>query len=467
LGLLPGQSHDLSSTRNLARASVYRRSPTQHPVKVTMSNAEERAAQLSASPYHGDGNGSGGGRKGKRRGRVRKRHTVAKVLLSSILVLGMVTGLGVTFLYRHFDGNLNVQDLADQLPEEDRPDEVDVAGPKDPINILVMGSDSRDGAGNNIDGLTGGGERSDTTILVHLSADREAAYGVSIPRDSLVDRPECYDKEKNPIPGASGVMWNEAFSVGGPACTIRQIEALTDIRINNYIVVDFRGFQNMVDAIDGVEVCVPQDINDQEHGIVIKAGTREITGKEALAYVRVRHVEGTDGSDLGRITRQQAFVAAMANKVLSGSVMARPDKLLGFLDAATESLTTDIDNIGRMARIGYEFKDIGLKRIQFITVPWQYAPSDPNRVEWLPEADDLWEKVRNDYPLGKFRDGAITAGTGVTGEGDSTPSGDPTGSETGTSESPTDGESSPSESASESESATDEAEAREAAGLCV
>ena len=220
--------------------------------------------------------------------------------------------------------------------------------------------------------------------MIHLSADRQNAYGVSIPRDSLVDRPECYDEDGDTIPGATSAMWNEAFSVGGPACTIRQFEQLTDIRINNYVVVDFQGFQSMVDAIDGVEVCVPQDIDDREHGIVIKAGTREISGKEALAYVRVRHVEGTDGSDLGRIKRQQAFVAAMANKVLSGSVMARPDRLVSFLGAATESLTTDITNIGRMARIGIEFKDVGLKRIQFITVPWQYAPSDPNRVEWLP-----------------------------------------------------------------------------------
>lgn len=438
-----------------------------------MSNAEERAAQLSASPYHAGSraHGNGGSRKGKRRGRVRKRHTVAKVLLSSVLVLGMVTGLGVTFLYRHFDGNLNVQDLGDQLPEGDRPDEIEVEGPKDPINILVMGSDSRDGAGNNIDGLTGGGERSDTTILMHLSADRSTAYGVSIPRDSLVDRPECYDEGGDPIPGASQVMWNEAFSVGGPACTIRQFEELTDIRINNYVVVDFRGFQNMVDAIDGVEVCVPQDINDQEHGIVIKAGTREITGKEALAYVRVRHVEGTDGSDLGRIKRQQAFIAAMANKVLSGNVMARPDRLLSFLDAATNSLTTDITNIGRMARIGYEFKDIGLKRIKFITVPWQYSPVDPNRVAWLPEADELWEKVRNDYPLGKFGNTGISADDGVTGSGgDSSPSADPTDSESPSeTESPSDGESSPSETTSESESedAITQAEEREAAGLCV
>jgi LCP family protein required for cell wall assembly len=440
-----------------------------------MSDAEQRAAQLSASPYHVDGNG-GGHRKGKRRGKSRRSHTVAKVLLSSILVLGLVTGLGVTFLYRHLNGNLNVEDLNAQLGD-DRPTEVEVEGPKDPINILVMGSDSRDGAGNNIDGLTGGGERSDTTIMIHLSADRQSAYGISIPRDSLVERPECYDDEGDTIPGASTAMWNEAFSVGGAACTIRQFEQLTDIRINNYVVVDFQGFQAMVDAIDGVEVCVPQDIDDREHGIVIPAGTREISGKEALAYVRVRHVEGTDGSDLGRITRQQAFIAAMANKVMSGSILARPDQLIGFLDAATDSLTTDIENIGRMARVGFEFKDTGLKRIQFITVPWQYAPSDPNRVEWLPEAEELWEKVRNDAPLGRLRNGAITAADDVTGSGGSTDSPSPSESESESpsesesesTESPSD-ESSPSESASEqsaAEAAEAAREAREAAGLCV
>src|SRR5687768_11607545 len=186
-----------------------------------MSDAEQRAAQLSASPYHANGNGSGGHRKGKRRGKGRRSHTVAKVLLSSILVLGLVTGLGVTFLYRHLNGNLNVQDLGAQLGD-DRPEEVEVEGPKDPINILVMGSDSREGAGNNIDGLTGGGERSDTTIMIHLSADRQSAYGISIPRDSLVDRPDCIDEDGETIPGATSAMWNEAFSVGGAACTIRQ-----------------------------------------------------------------------------------------------------------------------------------------------------------------------------------------------------------------------------------------------------
>ena len=388
-----------------------------------MSDAEQRAAQLSASPYHSNGHSNGGGhRRGKRRGKGRRTHTVAKVLLSSVLVLGMVTGLGVTFLYRHLNGNLNYDNVDAQLGT-DRPDEVEVEGPKDPINILVMGSDSRDGAGNNIDGLTGGGERSDTTIMIHLSADRQNAYGVSIPRDSLVDRPECYDEDGDTIPGATSAMWNEAFSVGGPACTIRQFEQLTDIRINNYVVVDFQGFQAMVDAIDGVEVCVPQDIDDREHGIVIKAGTREISGKEALAYVRVRHVEGTDGSDLGRIKRQQAFVAAMANKVLSG-IGAGPPGPAGQLPQRRDGVA---DHRHRRTSAGWRGSASSSR-----TSASSGSSSSPSRgstrrptptgSSGCPEADELWEKVRNDAPLGRFGKGSITADDDPTGSGGATES---------------------------------------------
>src|SRR6478736_2764423 len=135
----------------------------------------------------------------KRRGKVRKRHTVGKVLLVTVLVLGMVTGLGTIWLYRHLNSNLNVLDIADQLT--DQPTKIDVAGPQEPLNILVMGSDSRDCDGCNIDNLTGGGQRSDTTILLHVSADRQRAYGVSIPRDSMVARPECKTEDGDTIPG--------------------------------------------------------------------------------------------------------------------------------------------------------------------------------------------------------------------------------------------------------------------------
>src|SRR6478735_7318330 len=224
----------------------------------------------------------------KRRGKVRKRHTIGKVLLASVPILALATGLSVVFLYRHLNGNLNVVDVTGQLT--DRPDKVAVAGPQEPLNILVMGSDSRDCSGCNIDNLTGGGQRSDTTILLHLSADRQRAYGISIPRDLIVDRPDCKDEDGKTIPGATHVMWNEAFSVGGPACTIQQVEQLTGIRLDHYVVVNFEGFKGMVDAIGGVQVCIPEPIVDPAHHINIAAGTRKLKGAEALNYVRERYV---------------------------------------------------------------------------------------------------------------------------------------------------------------------------------
>jgi LCP family protein required for cell wall assembly len=375
-------------------------------------------------------------RPGKRRGRTRRTHTVAKVLMATMLTLGMVSGLSVAFLYRHLNGNLNVQNVDGLLT--DRPEKVHIQAPKQPLNILVMGSDSRDCDGCGIDKEAGGG--SDTTILFHLSADRESAYGISIPRDSLVERPDCKTDGGDTIPGATNVMWNAAYSYGGPSCTIQQFEQTTGIRIDNYVVVDFGSFQQMVDAVDGVEVCVPEDIDSSEYGITIPAGTRTLTGKEALAYVRVRHGVG-DGSDIGRIKRQQAFIGALVAKVLSSGTLTRFDRLVRFLNAATKSLTTDIPNIKEMALVGLQFKHIGLKRIRFITVPFVYSSAQPGRVEWTSDADTLWKRIANDQPLGKLREGSIGA--------DQVPSGGPSSSSSG-SASPSDATESPSESQSPS-----------------
>lgn len=410
-----------------------------------MSDAEHGPAETVSPTPEG---------KGRRRARTRKRHVVGKVLAASIVVLGMVTGLSVVFIYRHLNDNLTVLDVSDQLT--DRPDKVKSNEPQEPLNILVMGSDTRDGEGNNIDGLTGDGARSDTTILMHLSADREHAYGVSIPRDSLVTRPDCKTKDGETIPGGEDEMWNAAFALGGPACTIQQFEQLTDIRVDHFVVVDFAGFKDMVDAIDGVEVCIPEDIEDPAHGISIPAGTREIRGKEALNYVRARYTLG-DGSDIGRIQRQQAFIAAMASKVVSGGTLARLDRLVGFLNAATKSLIVDpgLENVFKIGKLGLGFKGIGLDNIKFVTVPWQYDTREgyEGRVVWLPEADKVWQKVIDDEPLSRrLSSDAINAGQ-LPGSDD--PSGSASGSSSG------------SPSGSPSSDADEELAAeREAAGLC-
>jgi len=347
----------------------------------------------------------------RRKGKPARKHTVGKVLLAATVVLALATGLGVVYLYRHLNGNLTVLQVDDLVT--DRPEKEQVEGPKEPLNVLVMGSDTRDCDGCALD-KEAGGNASDTTILMHLSADRERAYGVSIPRDTLVDRPACTTESGEKTAPAQDVMWNEAFSVGGPTCTVQQFESITDVFIDHIVVVNFAGFEDMVDAIDGVPVCIPEDIDDPAHGINIPAGTRELKGREALNYVRARYTLG-DGSDISRVKRQQAFIAAMAKKVISAGTLARVDRLVKFLNASTKSLTVDedLENVVKIAEVGVGFQGIGLDNIQFITAPIAYYPTDSEnagRVFFTKPAEKMWKQLDEDEPLSqKFTSDAIVA----------------------------------------------------------
>ena len=279
----------------------------------------------------------------KRKGKAARKHTVGRVILISALVLALVTGLGMVYLVRHLNGNIETGDL-DALGS-DRPEKV-YKGNGEPLNILVMGDDTRSGAGNDIDQETGGG--SDTTILVHLAADRSRAYAVSIPRDSVVDRPACGDS-----PAANDVLWNAAFTVGKELCTAEQFEQTTGILLQHYVVVDFNGFGDMVDAVDGVPVCVPEDIVDRKHAIFVPKGDPSVlTGDEALDYVRARYVgERIQQNDISRIRRQQEFIGALVRRVQSAGTLTRFDRVVSFLDAATKSLRTD-EELGSVTRLG-------------------------------------------------------------------------------------------------------------------
>ena len=370
------------------------------------------------TPDRDPGPGADGGSAGsedvsgpRRKGRAPRKRTVGKVLLATTIVLALATGLGVVYLYRHLNGNLTVLNIDDRLI--DRPEKEQVEGPKEPLNVLVMGSDTRACDGCALDNETGG-NASDTTILMHLSADRKRAYGVSLPRDTLVDRPACKLEDGSRSQPATDALWNEAFSVGGPTCTVEQFEEITDVFIDHIVVVNFAGFEDMVDAIDGVPVCIPEDIVDPAHGINIPAGTREIKGREALNYVRARYTLG-DGSDISRIKRQQAFIAAMAKKVISAGTLARVDRLVRFLNAATNSLTVDedLENVVKIAEVGVGFQGIGLDNIQFLTAPIAYYPSDSEnagRVFFTPPAKKLWSQLAADEPLSaQFTSDAIVA----------------------------------------------------------
>ncbi|MDT9594069.1 LCP family protein [Nocardioides zeae] len=354
----------------------------------------------------------------KRRARRKRRHTVLRAVLATTLTLVIVTGMAVTFLFRQLSDNITGLDNVDEILG-DRPDKITAADePHDALNILLIGSDKEDG----------GKSRSDTTIILHLSANREFAYGVSLPRDAIVDRPDCRDSDLETIPGADEVMFNTAYSEGGPLCTQETVEELTGIYVDAVVEMDFGGFEDMVDAIGGVEVCLTEPIEESRYNKALpKSGTFTADGEEALIYVRERHQLSING-DIGRMKRQQAFLASLANKVVSAETLTSPTAVYDFLDATTRSMTIteEYASVGRLADLGLQFNGIGVDNIQFITVPNEEWEVDPNRLIWTEDADDLWELIRTDQPLsGEFLEGAITAeesgGSISTGDASGTP----------------------------------------------
>ena len=343
-------------------------------------------------------------------------------MLSVIAILAVVVTTGLVIIIKQLEGNITGIDVSGDLGN--RPDKV-VEGP---LNVLVMGDDTRKGQGPDIGGTTPG--LSDTTILLHLSADRKRAYGVSIPRDLVVARPACRDKRTGErLPAEQAVQWNDAFALGGESCTIQQFEEMTGVRVDHFITVNFAGFKNMVDALGGVPVCVPKEVNDPIGRIYLPAGSYTVKGSQALDYVRVRHSIGTtDTGDIGRMKRQQAFLAAMANKALSAKTLFNPKRLYDFLNSATKSLTTDpgMRKLTTMAGLAGEVKGIGLDRVQFLSMPFETYEPDPNRLQAAPEARQLWRAIRRDERLPRSLTAeSAKASDGVPKPGQS-PSADPT-----------------------------------------
>ena len=330
-----------------------------------------------------------------RRATWRRVVTAMGVIVAVLLVTGSVSAFVV---YTKLNGNITKENV-DQLITGPRPTKVTVPdAPEEPLNILLLGSDQRSGqAAENPDVA---GKRSDTTILLHLAADRQSAVLVSIPRDTMVPIPSCQRQDGTVLPAQSVAMFNSAFSEAGAACTIKTVEQLTNIRIDHHVVVDFGGFKDMVNALGGVRVCVPQDVNDPFSHLVLAKGTHTVKGQQALAFVRTRHGLG-NGGDLSRIDRQQAFLGSMVTKIKSRGLLLRPDRLLSFLGAATNSITTDpaLGNLNALRKLAEDVKGIDTKNVTFLTAPNEaYAP-DPNRVQLKPQAAKVWNALRLDQPL--------------------------------------------------------------------
>ena len=351
---------------------------------------------------------SGGVTREYRSARARRRRRCLTVLLLVVVMIGVA--VAARAVVSRLTDNLRTFDargIDTNRPPVAKPGPAGATA----VNVLLIGSDSRAGANNQLAGGTQAAGRSDTAIVVHVYGNHRRAVAVSIPRDALVDIPRCR------LPGGGWMaprrqtMFNAAFNTGStaagnPACTLNTVERLTGLRIDHTIVVDFQGFATITDAVGGVRVCVPNDVhagdldpNLRGQGELLFArGMHTVSGRRALDYVRLRHGIG-DGSDIGRIKRQQAFLGALAAKVRRSGI--DPRTLAPLAEAATKALTVDpgLGSAPRLVRFAMSLRHLSLHDIQFVTVPSRYAGR--TKVAFVqPGADRVWAALRADRPVG-------------------------------------------------------------------
>lgn len=318
-----------------------------------------------------------------------------------VLVIVLLLAAGLYGVYAGLTANIRHIEVTRDDLGEDRP----AKAASDALNILVLGSDQQDDKDGDYRG-----ERTDTIMVVHLSARRNEAAVISFPRDLRVQLPKCRAREG--LPGQRGQrgMINASFTVGGIGCIWKTIETLTGIHIDHFVKVDFTGFKSMVDAAGGVELCISEPIHDKYVQLNLPAGLQTLQGEEALGYVRTRHSLG-DGSDIGRIQRQQHFLSAMVTKLMSGGILAHPVRLFGFLDAVGKSVTTDPGLTPRaMIEIALAVRGLSSDHIHFVIAPWRNARGYPGRVELLDgPARKLFRMIAADQPLSEPKETRLAA----------------------------------------------------------
>jgi len=288
-----------------------------------------------------------------------RRRRILKVLaiIAAVGLVGVVALVGVTAYYANkYDNNVDrIDGVFAEIPESTRPVKPIDTGQ----NYLLVGSDIRaKGPTTGSAAPSSGGGLSDVLMIIHVTADKKAAYVISIPRDSWVDIPGRNKKYKI----------NGAYSLGGPPLVVRTVEALTGIRIDHYLAIDMRGFSAMTDAVGGVDINVPIDSYDSINGKRWKAGRQRMDGETALLFVRQRY--GLPNSDFDRIKHQHLFLQALMAKTTDSGQLGNPVKLTRLLNAVTSSLSVDSGlSSGGLRSLAFSLRGLRGNAVQFLTVP--------------------------------------------------------------------------------------------------
>jgi LCP family protein required for cell wall assembly len=341
-----------------------------------------------------------------RHGRLKKSHvwkpilailggTLAVLLVASASVASIaVWRLGSTVAHHSFK-------IAGQ--KEDAPPPTIGAYPGG-FNILIVGDDTRVDQNGIGAGRGDGGALNDVTILLHVSGDHTNATAVSIPRDMVVPIPSCTNAKGGHNSPMAGQPINVTLSYGGINCTILTVEKLTGLTIQFSGLITFTGVINMSDAVGGVPVCVSGPIKDKYTGLNLPAaGTYNLQGGQALAFLRSRHGVG-DGSDLGRINSQQVYLSALVRKLKSGDTLSNLPRLYSLASAATQSmqLSTSLDRADTMIAIAQALKNIPLDKVQFVQYPGTTGVGGIYQGKVAPvqsQADALIALIKADKPF--------------------------------------------------------------------
>lgn len=282
-----------------------------------------------------------------------------------------------------------------------------------PINILLLGQDSRSGAENRAMGGTAdeGEHNADTTMVLQISANRSYMNLVSIPRDTMVSVPAC-TTPKGTIPARSQVMFNSIFAngyqydgiSGAASCTMQAVTHLTGINLTAFAVVDFSGMRTMIDTLGGVDVCVPVDMSDDYTNLRLVKGWRHLNGVMGTQFARVRHGQGVgDGSDIMRTARQQYLIKQLIRQAESKSILTNSAELYQFAKAAINSvqMSSNLSNINTLMGLAASLRSFSVSHIYSRTAPIGAYPADPNRVQFTSEAEALWRLMRAGTPINK------------------------------------------------------------------
>lgn len=340
----------------------------------------------------------------RRQPRTGKRHVLRWVAVAAVVIVAAGT-LTVYLKYRAiYDSITRVTVPSTALGH--RPPVYST----DSMNILVYGDDSRAGLTPHQQYILRTGHdqsnNTDTIMLVHISPGRHGVTVMSIPRDTMVPVYQCDSgpgysgQQANP---AGAVQVNSLLQIGGPTCLWKTVEQSTGIRIDHFIGIGMLGFVKVVNDLGGVNVCVPFNVNDQVSGLNLKSGEHHINGIQALAFWRTRENLGT-GSDLQRIQRDQFMSAQVVKGVLHSGLLSNPFKLYSVVTDAAASMTTDAGmTVSDLVHIGESFRSLSGQNVQFITVPNEPWPANPNRVQFLqPQAGQVFAAIARDMTVPKI-----------------------------------------------------------------